>query len=65
MRDGALLPPPRALELVRGDSGFYIYYLDGAGNPQTDTWHRRLEDAFHQARFEFGVERSDWMAEGG
>lgn len=33
------------------------FCADGSG---TDTWHETLEDAFHQAEWEFGVERSQW-----
>ena len=59
---GGLLAPPDALEIVELDGGFYLYYLDANGRLQTDTWHRSLDDAFHQAEHEFGVTRSDWVA---
>ena len=64
-KDGALLPTPSSLEIVQEESegAFYLYYLDAAGEPQTDTWHLSLDDAFHQAQFEFGVLPADWKAE--
>jgi hypothetical protein len=31
---------------------------DGTG---TDTWHESLEDAMHQADFEFGVQPDEWL----
>jgi hypothetical protein len=41
------------------DSGFFLFHLcaDGSG---TDTWHQTLDDAFHQAEFEFKVSRDEW-----
>jgi hypothetical protein len=27
----------------------------------TDTWHMSLDDAFHQAEFEFGVKAEEWI----
>lgn len=43
-----------------GDTGFYLLYKcdDGQG---TDTWHQSLEDAQHQAEFEFGVRLDEWI----
>ena len=26
----------------------------------TDTWHQSLDDAMHQAEWEFGVARDEW-----
>ncbi len=55
-----------ALEIAtyEPDSGFYLLHVcaDGRG---TDTWHETLDDAFHQAAFEFGVTRGtngNWKA---
>jgi hypothetical protein len=63
-RDGGLLPKPCALEIVRyeNQAGIFLNYLDQGGDAQTDTWHQSLEDAFHQARTEFGVEDNEWAA---
>ena len=65
-REGVLLPPPAALQIARypSDTGFYLLYLDGDGNEQTDTWHETLEAAQHQAQFEFGVTPSEWLVPG-
>ncbi len=42
-----------------GEDGYYLLYapIEGTG---TDTWHQNLEDAFHQAQWEFGVQREEW-----
>ncbi|MGA2167616.1 MAG: hypothetical protein ABSG62_05350 [Terracidiphilus sp.] len=43
-----------------GDSGYYLLHLceDGQG---TDTWHATLDDALHQAEYEFEVKPEDWV----
>ncbi len=63
-RDGGLLPPPVGLEIAwyPGETGYYLFYLDGSGDVQTDTWHQTLEDAMHQAEFEFRVKPDEWEA---
>jgi hypothetical protein len=59
---GELMPPPAGLAIVQfaGDSGFYLYYLDSNGKVFTDTYHSTIEQAKHQADFEFNVKDSDW-----
>ena len=51
-----------ALRIVRYgvEAGFYLLYLDETGGEITDTWHESLDDAMHQAEFEFGVKPADW-----
>jgi hypothetical protein len=39
--------------------GFYLMYEPETGHG-TDTWHQTLDDAFHQAEWEFGVTREEW-----
>ena len=55
-------PPPRELAICRfpGDDGYYLLYLDDEGTALTDTHHATVEQAMHQAEFEFGVKRGDW-----
>jgi hypothetical protein len=33
--------------------GTYLLYVDDSGEVVTDTWHASLEDALHQAAFEY------------
>jgi hypothetical protein len=56
------LPTPSELRIVQyvGDPGFYLFYCDDAGREMTDTYHDTLEEALEQARWEFGLEPSDW-----
>jgi hypothetical protein len=51
-----------ALRIVRYgvEAGFYFLYLDEMGREVTDTWHKSLDDAMHQADFEFSVKPNDW-----
>jgi hypothetical protein len=51
-----------ALRIVRypDDPGFSLLYLDEGGEEVTDTWHESMEDAVHQADFEFHVKDEDW-----
>jgi len=44
------------------DSGFYLLYYPETGHG-TDTWHQSLEDAMHQAEFEFKVKPDEWVRE--
>ncbi len=49
-------PPFKALEICSypGDSGFYLMYEPEVGQG-TDTHHETLDDALHQAKWEFNV----------
>jgi hypothetical protein len=61
-RAGELLPPRSGLVIAQfaGDPGFYLCYLNADGKELTDTYHATIEDAKHQADFEFNVTDSDW-----
>ena len=54
-------PPFKALEICTTSppGSFYLLYEPETG-PGTDTLHESLEDAFHQAEWEFGVGRDEW-----
>jgi hypothetical protein len=47
-----------------GDAGYYLLYHPEQGSG-TDTWHLSLDDAMHQAEFEFGVRREEWQQSAG
>ena len=42
-----------------GDPGYYLFHItkDGA---VADTWHETLEEALHQATYEFDVKPEEW-----
>jgi len=52
----------KALEIAKfpEDEGFYLLYEPETGHG-TDTWHLSLDDAMHQAEWEFGVMPAEWV----
>jgi len=54
-------PPFTSLVITQypGKLSCYLMHIceDGSG---TDTWHESLEDALHQAEWEFGVRLEEW-----
>lgn len=55
------LPWPKLLVIEPGiDSGFFLYRYADQETCAGDTWHRSIEDAKHQARYEYGKLVSDW-----
>ena len=61
-RDGAETPSPSELRIVQyeGAPGYYLLYLNAAGQELTDTWHESVVKAKEQARWEFCVEPCHW-----
>lgn len=64
LREGEKLAAPNQLLIAQlsDDPGYYLLYLDAAGNELTDTYHDTVENAMRQAEFEFGVRCEDWSA---
>jgi len=54
------LPWPRILVLEVETDGYSLYRYTEAGDFGGDTWHMSLEDAKHQAEFEFGERLGPW-----
>ena len=54
-------PPFVELKITQfpGDSGYYLMHICEDGQA-ADTWHLTLDDAFHQAEWEFGVSPDEW-----
>jgi hypothetical protein len=55
-------PPFVELEIAAypGEKSCYLFHIcaDGQG---TDTWHETIDDAVHQAEWEFGVKAEEWI----
>ena len=53
-------PPFVSLEIVQypNDSGVYLLHICASGEV-ADTHHETVEEAMHQAEFEFGVQRDE------
>jgi hypothetical protein len=43
------------------ESSVYLYYCDQNWTPFTDTWHQSVEDAKHQAEFEYAGSSTTWQ----
>lgn len=54
-------PPFTSLAITRylDGSGYYLMHIC-ENHLGTDTWHETLEDALHQAEWEFGVLAEEW-----
>jgi len=61
--NGEDFPPFVSLEIAQypGDSGFYLLHVCGNG-AIADTHHESIEEAMHQAEFEFGVQSNEWVS---
>ena len=59
--NGTEFPPFKSLVIATypGDPGFFLLHLAADGQC-ADTWHETLDDAFHQAEYEFEVRRDEW-----
>jgi hypothetical protein len=55
-------PPFTSLAITRygEDPGYYLMHICDE-NLGTDTWHETLEDALHQAEWEFDVRPEEWI----
>jgi len=60
--NGKDFPPFVRLEIAQypNDSGFYLLHICASGEV-ADTWHESIEEAMHQAEFEFGVQTNEWV----
>jgi hypothetical protein len=59
---GPEIPPPVRVRIEPDPPGFLLLYLDGMGDSIADGWHLTVEEAKRQAKFEFEIEESDWVA---
>ncbi len=44
-----------------GEDGFYLFGCDSEWQAVTDTWHQTLDDAKHQAEFEYEGVNKTWI----
>ena len=58
---GELVGPAAGLAICReSNGGFLLFGCDADWNAVTDTWHKTLEDALHQAEFEYDGVDETW-----
>ncbi len=54
---------PAALAICRdADGGFYLFGCNAEWDTVTDTWHETLEDAKHQAEFQYEGVSDSWQS---
>jgi hypothetical protein len=60
--NGKEFPPFTSLVVCQspGDAGYFLMHICENGQV-ADTWHENLEDALHQAEWEFGVQAEEWL----
>ncbi len=59
------LPSADRLVIVQSsEEGFLLYRFTQDGDFAGDTWHLSLDDVYHQAQFEYGIQPTDWIDEG-
>jgi hypothetical protein len=60
---GVLQGPASALAICQydGENNFYLFGCDENWQDVTDTWHETLEDAKHQAEFEYTGVSNAWQ----
>ncbi len=54
------LPPPRVLIIEETSEGVSLYRYTADGSDSGDTWHMSVDDAKHQAEFEYGDVLGVW-----
>ena len=58
---GVAMGPAAGLAICRdSEPGFYLFGCDAEWNVVTDTWHETLDDALHQAEFEYEGVGDTW-----
>lgn len=55
------LPGADVLMIEAREDGFFLFRFTRAGDFAGDTWHLSLDDAKHQAGFEFGDDFGEWI----
>ena len=57
-----LLPMPDILVIDEASKGsVFLYRLSRSGEPCGDTWHQSIDDARHQAEYEYGDALGTWQ----
>jgi hypothetical protein len=54
------LPVPTWVEISEEDNAFYLLHFNAEGVCFADTWHQTLDEAKHQAEYEFRISPDEW-----
>jgi hypothetical protein len=55
------MPDAEWLVIEESGASYFLYRYTGSGEFAGDTWHAALEDAQHQANYEYGSRSGDWV----
>ena len=55
------MPDAKWLVIEESGASYFLYRYTGSGEFAGDTWHVALEDAHHQAKYEYGSQAGDWV----
>ncbi|WP_374369016.1 hypothetical protein [Dongia sp.] len=60
--ESTTVSPPYSVEIVEGEGeeGVLLFRLDRKDVCLADTWHKTVDAAKAQAKFEYGIEDHDW-----
>jgi len=60
---GQLMEPMAGLAICHqaSEDAFYLFGCDAEWQSVTDTWHQSIEDAKHQAEFEYAGVSKTWI----
>ena len=53
---------PAVVEIEQDDGGYYLFYLDGAGQYLAHTWYESIDDAKKHAHLELAVQDTEWAS---
>jgi hypothetical protein len=57
-----LMPRARVLIITDEESGIMLFRFSASGEFAGDTWHQNLDDAKHQATYEYGDALGEWQS---
>ena len=61
-KERQMMEPADILLIEKRDEGVFLFRFTASGEAVGDTWHMNLEDAKHQAEFEFDGLISAWVS---
>ncbi len=55
------LPWPKVFIIEDGSDGIFLLRFTKDGIYAGDTWHKSIDDAKHQAEYEYGIKINEWI----
>src|ERR1044071_6040471 len=54
------IPTVVRVRIEEGDGGYYLFRFTEQGDMVSDTWHTTVDEAKHQAEFEYEISTDGW-----